>query len=338
MFQQIPFAAYQKMLDLIYRSSIMRHIENDLHHSHLSILNGLFMVLLLAVGCGSSDEPDLSKLQFSVLINDELFVPDLSGTASYYNGVLGFGAIDTIDQVGNDEKFLIFFRIEDPKPGLNTVDHSINTSSIQLYKWVGRSGSSGFATSGDFTLTEFDTINGVFSGTFDCIFDYKAQDFYYELTDGQFNGFTLRDLFCEPELPLQSPDSISIFNHWGLAGFSNPDGSYSYPPCSTNSWMIITADSLDTTMAYIDAKGPINSLFFAGKFQILEDSTFVSGSVGSTRAGGSEWELDYERQLIDFLENDTIRFSIQGHELIFSNTTSSSQLVYKTIEELNPYD
>ncbi|MCV9387207.1 META domain-containing protein [Reichenbachiella ulvae] len=291
----------------------------------------LLFLISIIIGCDSTDEPTLSEEPFSVLINGELFTPDRSGSASYYNGRLGFGAIDTIDRVGNDEKFQIFFTILNPEIGVNSIDNLNNKSSIQLYRWIGGQGVGPFATSGEFHLTEFDTINRVFSGTFNCIFDYPEHDIYYELTDGQFNDFTLSELFCAPELPFQQPDSISLFNNWGLTGFKNPDGSYSYPPCGTESRIKITEYSAENSIAYFQGKGPINS--FSLKPQILENNKFITGSIATTRAGGSQWEMDYESDFIGFLDNDTISFDIQDDELTLTNTTWNSQLVFRTIEK-----
>ncbi|UXX79958.1 META domain-containing protein [Reichenbachiella carrageenanivorans] len=284
----------------------------------------LFIVSFV-IGCDSTDEPTPSKEPFSVLINGELFTPDRSGSASYYNGRLGFGAIDTIDRVGNDEKFQIFFTILNPELGINSIDNFNNTSSIQLYRWIGRQGVGPIATSGEFQLTEFDTINGFFSGSFNCIFDYPDHDIYYELTDGQFNDFTLSELFCEPELSFEEPDSISLFNNWGLIGFKNSDGSYSYPPCGTESRIKITQDLTENSIAYFQGKGPINSFSF--KHQILENNTFITDGIATTRVGGSEWQLDYEGDFISFLSNDIIKINLDGDRLILTNKASDSQLV-----------
>jgi hypothetical protein len=239
----------------------------------MKILKAL-MLFLVVNGCSSTDEPLPLDEPFSVLINGELFTPDRSGSASYYKGKFRFGAIDTVDRVNNEEKFWILFKILNPELGVNSVDNSINTSSIQLHRWTGRLGSAFFATSGQFVLTEFDTINSIFSGTFNGIFDYPDHDIYYELRNGQFNGFSLSELFCEPELSLESPDSISLFNNWGLVGFKNSDGSYSYPPCGTESRIKITPDPSNSSIALLDGLAPINS--FGSKYQILNDNTFVT--------------------------------------------------------------
>lgn len=289
----------------------------------------LFFIVSFVIGCDSTDEATPSEEPFSVFINGKLFTPDRSGSASYYNGRLRFGAIDTIDR-GNAEKFQIFFTILNPELGVNSIDNFNNTSSIQLYRWIGRQGIGPFATSGEFHLTEFDTINRVFSGTFNCIFDYPDHDIYYELTDGQFNDFTLSELFCEPELSFELPDSISLFHNWGLIGFKNSDGSYSYPPCGTESRIKITQDLTENSIAYFQGKGPINS--FSLKHQILEKNKFITGSIATTRVGGSQWEMDYESAFIGFLDNDTISFDIQDDGLTLTNTTWDSQLVFRTIE------
>jgi hypothetical protein len=141
----------------------------------------------------------------------------------------------------------------------------------------------------------------------------------------------LSELFCVPELPFEQPDSISLFNNWGLVGFKSPNGRYSYPPCGTESRIKITQHSAENSIAYFQGKGPIN--LFSLKHQIIENNKFITGSIGTTMAGGSSWEIDYEGDFINFLDNDTISFDIQEDELTLTNTTWNSQLVFRTIEE-----
>ncbi len=286
--------------------------------------------LLILFACTSEEDPVPKTVNFSVLINGDLFIPDQTGRASYYDHRLGFGAIDSVDRINDGERYQLFFDIVNPKLGTNTVSNSLNGSTILLYRWIGRQGQGFWATSGDFELTEFDTLAGRFSATFNCVFDYPDSDMFFELTQGQLNDFVLSDLFCEPDISFGIPDSISFFNTWGMVGFENPDGTYQYPPCDTESYLKITQNAENESMVDITGSAPINS--FRISHEIIDNNKFVTSSIATTRVGGSQWALDYEDDIIEFLENDTITFSVINDKLILSNTTCEEQMVFRTVK------
>ncbi|MFZ6012008.1 MAG: hypothetical protein ACOYXT_16820 [Bacteroidota bacterium] len=286
-----------------------------------------FSVIVLSAGCSDSGV-ERQQVRFKADINHETWIPNFTSGGFFYGHHLQVWGSDSSSWNGISRRMSIW--ITNPRLGVNEL--TANGDNMILFSESDhRMGFSLSITIGKVTLTELDTLNGEVSGTFYGHFSQGGKAI--SITNGEFNDIALKQLFCPVEYAETSGQAEMINGKWNLIGFLDQGSeTLSYPPCERPVDLSFTSnlnDGDNTVPSYryqLMGSGPINGFFMS--YEFIDDSTIITSSLLSTRAGGPRYMSDYEERLFNSLASKQLKFRIQNNILTIVYNQAGDQILF----------
>ncbi len=300
-------------------------------NSPLIMLIGL--LILTFSGCKEETEipnPLSGNEQISMKFDGKYAAQDSGSSVIYYNQYL---SINSFSITGFRDNFLHYsFEFNGMYDGTLNVN-LINELSLTFREidYTNVRFTNFTPTDGHFIITEFDSINNSVSGEFEMTLENDEHTRKIEIKEGKLQDLPFAEIFCQPNWPVFTHDSTSIYNKWGLVGIRDEDGNMDYPPCDSSPFIIITPPSKNED--YENIQGSNSSNGFWGKASIDEENqTITVGELISTLSFTSLWNSDYDRKFMRILNDATIHYQFSDSKLIITKENSDLELVFVPVE------